>query len=313
MKKKKLTVIEKTGVTFKEGCEMYLDYCRERNLREHTIKHYQNSFNRLFKFFDMDMQLNDFTLESYNSYLKHLQETLNNDITISGYLRDLMTLIYYLQNQSYVEEFKMKSIKADRHAIETYNDSELDKLLKKPNTKCCTFLEYESWVICNLLFSTGLRQSSFINIRVRDVDLNNRLINIMHTKNRKPLLIPLNSTMANILKEFIKIRKPDDEDDYLFCNSFGEQLAKNTSYMMLREYNIRRGVTKVGIHRWRHTMAKNWVLNNGNVVTLCRLLGHSSLDITQNYLNLLVSDLSKAVDEVDILSKYGEKKSIKMR
>ena len=42
----------------------------------------------------------------------------------------------------------------------------------------------------------------------------------------------------------------------------------------------------------------------GNVITLQKILGHSSLDITQNYLNLLVSDLKKDVEEFNILREF---------
>ena len=81
---------------------------------------------------------------------------------------------------------------------------------------------------------------------------------------------------------------------------------------MLYTYNKSRGVETTGIHRYRHTFAKQWVINGGNVVTLSRLLGHSSLDITQNYINLLVSDLSKQVEEINLLDKFADRKKIIM-
>lgn len=309
---KKIKMCQK-GMTLKEGCEKYLDYCRVRNLRHHTIRHYEQSYLKLFTFFDEDMELSDFDKTSYNNYLKWLQDTLTNDISINAYLRDLITTIHYLQDEGYVENFKMQAIKVDKHVVETYTDEEIRILLKKPNLKKCGFSEYESWVICNFLLATGVRQRSLMNIKIKDLDMDNQVVNIAVTKNRKPLLIPLNTSMITILKEFLKYRQAKDDDDYLFCNTFGVQLTKSTSYHMLYEYNKRRGVECTGVHRWRHTMAKQWILNNGNVVTLSRLMGHSSLNITQNYINLLVSDLAKEVDEIDIIGQFREKKSIKMR
>lgn len=82
---------------------------------------------------------------------------------------------------------------------------------------------------------------------------------------------------------------------------------------MLYFYNKNRGVETTGIHRYRHTFAKQWILNGGNVVTLSRLLGHSSLAITQNYINLLVSDLAEEVENIDLVNKFGERKSIKLK
>ena len=75
---------------------------------------------------------------------------------------------------------------------------------------------------------------------------------------------------------------------------------------------MERCVQTTGIHRYRHTFAKQWVLSGGNVVTLSRILGHSSLDITQNYINLLVTDLSKQVEEVNLLDKFSTKKRLKL-
>jgi len=99
----------------------------------------------------------------------------------------------------------------------------------------------------------------------------------------------------------------------LFCNVFGQQLVKSTCYNMLYTYNKNRGVETTGIHRYRHTFAKQWILNGGNVVSLSRLLGHSSLNITQNYINLLVSDVAKQVQEINLLDKFAVKKHIRMK
>ena len=78
------------------------------------------------------------------------------------------------------------------------------------------------------------------------------------------------------------------------------------------EYNKKRGVERTGIHRFRHTFAKQWVLMGGNVVTLQKILGHSSLEITQNYLNLLVSDIAQDVEDFNVLRQF-KSQSIKMK
>ena len=216
-------------------------------------------------------------------------------------------------DEGYLERFKMQAIKVDKSGIETYTEDELRALLKKPNIKQCNFTEYQAWVITTFLFSTGVRQRSLMNIKVKDVDFDNNVVYVNVTKNRKPLIVPVNQTMANVLKEFLKYRKHKNTDDYLFCNAYGQQLVKSTCYHMLYEYNKRRGVERTGIHRYRHTFAKQWVLSGGNVVSLSKMLGHSSLDITQNYLNLLVSDVAKQVNELNLLDKFSGRASIKMR
>ena len=89
-------------------------------------------------------------------------------------------------------------------------------------------------------------------------------------------------------------------------------MTKGNLYHNLYEYNKARGVERTGIHRYRHTFAKQWILNGGNVVSLSKILGHSSLDITQNYLNILVSDVGKEVESLNLIDKFSDKKRIKM-
>jgi integrase/recombinase XerD len=206
----------------------------------------------------------------------------------------------------------MQAIKVDKTGVETYSDEELYTLLKKPNIKRCSFSEYQCWVMTNFLFSTAVRQRSLMHIRIKDIDFDNCMVHVTVTKNRKILLVPFNQTLKNIIIEFLKYRQHKSEEDFLFCNVFGQQLVKSTCYHMLYEYNKRRGVQTTGIHRYRHTFAKQWILNGGNVVSLSKLLGHSSLQITQNYINLLVSDVSKEVTTINLLDKFSERKRIHM-
>lgn len=259
------------------------------------------------------MPVSDLNATVYNDYVLHLKSTLNNDVSINAYLRDFITTLHFFMDEGYLPYFKMKAIKVDKTNVETYSESELTALLKKPDIKKCSFTEYQCWVMTNFLFSTGVRQRSLMNIQIKDLDFNNKMVYVNVTKNRKPLIVPLNRTMVNILTEFLKYRSHETADDYLFCNVFGRQLVKGTCYSMLYAYNKRRGVETTGIHRYRHTFAKQWILNGGNVVSLSKLLGHSNLNITQNYINLLVSDVAKQVEEYNVLDKYYSKQRISMK
>ena len=88
-------------------------------------------------------------------------------------------------------------------------------------------------------------------------------------------------------------------------------LKRDILYRHIASYNKSRGVSSVGVHKFRHTFAKQWIINGGSVVTLSRILGHSNIGITDKYINMLVDDIKKNVDEVDILSKFSrEKKKI---
>ena len=151
-----------------------------------------------------------------------------------------------------------------------------------------------------------------IDLTIRDVDLGNQILHVRVTKSRKPLLVPLNTTMCGILREYLLHREAKKDDEFLFTNVFGQPLVRSTCYSMLYAYNKSRGVATTGIHRYRHTFAKQWILSGGNVVALSRMLGHSSLNITQNYVNLLVSDLAKQVEEINLLDRFAGRKHRRM-
>lgn len=293
-----------TEKTFKDGCEEYLLDCKARNLREGTLKHYTDTMKQLYKYIPEDTPIEDLNATTFREFIVEMRERPEiNSQSLNTYARDLKTIMYFFMRQNYIDTVKLDVPKVDKKPIETYTDTELQTLLKKPNLKQCTFTEYKMWVMTNFLLSTGVRQKSLLNIKIKDLDFDSELINITHTKNRKALIIPMNSDIKKILQEYIRHRG-GEKDDFLFCNIYGKQLAKSTMIHTLLEYNKARGVEKSGTHRYRHTFAKKWVLMNGNIVTLQKILGHSSLQMTQNYINLLVSDMKKDVEEFNILREF---------
>lgn len=86
---KRLNMLPTESVTFEDDCNKYLDNCRQRNLREGTINHYRQSYTQFYKFFDANMPVERFTSEMYKKYVVHLRNTLQNDVSIISYLRDL--------------------------------------------------------------------------------------------------------------------------------------------------------------------------------------------------------------------------------
>lgn len=135
------------GLTLREDCARYLDGCLQRNLREDTIRHYRQSYGRIFSFFDPDMPLEKYTENDYNRFILHLRETLESDVSMNASLRDLITTMHFLMEEGEVTPFKMKTIKVHANGVETYSEEKLCKLLRKPNIRKCSFSEYECRVI----------------------------------------------------------------------------------------------------------------------------------------------------------------------
>lgn len=203
---------------------------------------------------------------------------------------------------------------SDKEVVkETYSDEELMLLLKKPD-KDCTFNEYRTWVIINLLLNNGCRAASIRSIQIQDVDLENRQIILRHTKNGKMQAIPLCSMLIPILREYLATRG-GSPSDFLFCTQYGDQMTRDTLRNSIARYNKSRGVEKTSTHLFRHTFARKYLVDcGGDAFALQRLLGHSSLKMTKHYCAIYDSDLANNYDNFSPLAKMKQpKERIKRR
>lgn len=288
--KQQITMTKQKNLTSKEAFDLFLRKCKVRNLSEQTLKTYQEHFEIWSKFYPATKHINRVTAEIIENFILHLHDTDIRDVTINSYLRTIRVFLYYCMECSYVEHFKITMIKADKKVKETYTEDELKKLLEKPDTNKCSFTEYKTWVFENYLLGTGNRISSALNLQICDIDFENMLITLRKTKNRKQQIIPLSVTLADILKEYLEVRG-GELDDYLFCNIYGEQGSRRTFQQLVYRYNIKRGVNKTSCHLFRATYAKIAILNGIDPFRLQKLMGHSDLTVTREYVNMFTDDL----------------------
>ena len=313
---KKLSMRSKKEVTFKEAFDHFLQKGKIKNLSQKTTETYRKRLTIFQRFLaDDNLTVASITAQTVDSYIIYLkQDNLRNDVTINSYLRDLRVFLYYCMDEGHIPRFKIILRKIDKSIKETYTDTELKALLKKPNVKTCDFTEYKIWVLTNYLMATGNRISSILDIRICDLDFDNALIQVNKTKNRKAQLIPMSATLATVLQEFLLYRK-GDENDYLFCNTSGEQGDTRTYQTMLASYNKKRGVTKTSAHLYRHTFAKKWILNGGDIFRLQKILGHSDLTMVREYVNMFGNEISIDFNRFNPLDNMGSghtKQKIKM-
>ena len=77
---KRLKINGNNSITFKEVFEVYIDNCKARNLREGTIKHYNECYKSITRFIDEDSYISDFTIDTFNSFIKNCRKLDINDI-----------------------------------------------------------------------------------------------------------------------------------------------------------------------------------------------------------------------------------------
>lgn len=298
--------------------EVFAEYQRHnklRNLAEQTLIHKEQGIKRFYDFVDDNKFLiNDVTKKVVDNFAFNLQDSNIKTITANTYLRNLRAFINWCSNNDYLKPIKFTMLKTDEEIKETYSETQLKVLLQKPDLKTCNFAEYRSWVLINYLVSTGNRLNTIINLKIQDIDFENELISLKKLKNRKQQIIPMSHSLSMVLNEYLGYRK-GEPDDYLFINTYGQQLTRGAFEKSIAKYNIDRGVNITSIHAFRHFFGKSFIKNGGDVFRLQKLMSHSDISTTRIYVDLYADDLKynyEKYNPLDILLSNSKKNQVTM-
>lgn len=273
-----------------------------------TLKNYEDSLRRFTDCLCYEhAEIKEVDQSDILDFIQSMQEDELSIATINHYLRDIRTFLNWCSRSGYCEKIDIKMVKGQESIKEVYSEEELKLLLEKP--KGDSYCEWRCWAIINWILATGNRARTVCNVKMKDVNLSDGEILLMQTKNKKIQIVPMSAELSFVLKPFIHdFRDEATEDDYLFCSVSGEKLTENALKLSMRDYNLGRGVKKTSVHALRHTFAKLWICNNGDVFRLQKMLGHSTLDMTRKYVNLFSTDLKKDFDEYSPLDKLVRKR-----
>ncbi len=323
----KMTMKGNSEKTIGEAFQEFIRFKKSNNKSIDTIKDYEMMFSIFTEFLSEGTKCKDITEDTVQDYICFLQtkpkkqnNKKNEEIellsssTIATYIRHLRAILYFAMKRGYIKEFKITIPVVDEEVKEPYTDEELELLLKKPDTKTCSFSEFRNWVMTNFLLATGMRIETLRNIKIEDLNFDEMMIYLRHVKNRKAYYIPLQKDLGRILQEYL-IYRGGEKEDYLFCNSNNDKKAlENESVKtVMAKYNQRRGVTKTSMHRYRNTFAKHWILSGGDLIRLQKILGHKTLAMVLKYVDMYGNDLQKNFDNYNPLSVYARGERVQMR
>lgn len=306
-------MVEINGAAEKEKSimELYEDFQLEnqvKNLSAMTIRFYGQNLSHFMRFSEeySIKRTSEVERKHVDAFILSLRERGLKATTINTYLRAARAFLYYGMREQYIDHFEIQLIKAEREQKEPYTVEEIKKLIKKPLIRDCGFVEHRNWVLVNYLLETGNRLHTILNLKVADIDLNNGMVVLNTTKNRSVQFNPISKELIKVLTEYLRLYK-FEKDDYLFVNELGQQMTRNSLQHSIARYNKKRSVEKTSIHAFRHTFAKHYITSGGDAFKLQRLLGHSTLDVTLNYVNLYSEDLKEGFDKHSILNNFSEK------
>jgi site-specific recombinase XerD len=302
--------------TNKETLKLAENICAKRQLEINTS---QNGFNTNFKlktnFFEfsqnfIETKQNSSTYRDYNSCLKHFKTFMKTDIisignidnniienfkiylnnaglgkgTIFNYFARLKAIFHHAINQNLITNDPTKNVKNDKAPSKhkTFlTIEELQILYKTP----CDHDELKNAFLfaCN----TGLRHVDIKDLKYENII--NEVIQIEQSKTHEIIYIPLNENTKKLIS--------------LEGNKSGNifNISKDVSYcnVLLKQWFKVAGINKnITFHVGRHTYATNLLIYGTDILTVSKMLGHTTLKHTQIYAKIVDSLKRKAVDSL---------------
>ena len=148
-----------------------------------------------------------------------------------------------------------------------------------------------------LLYSSGIRISELLNLKVKDIDSDRMVIHIWDGKGGKDRITLLGRATLHILREYFKVCRPKL---YLFegadYSKYSSASVNKVIGRATRELSINKVVTA---HTFRHSFATQLLENKVDLFKIQKLLGHSSIKTTQIYLQVSSEEIESIVSPLD--------------
>ena len=174
---------------------------------------------------------------------------------------------------------------------------EILKILNQPDPD--NVLGLRDKAILELLYSTGIRNQELRNLCIYDIDIANNYLRVTRGKGKKDRVIPLGEIAATYVEEYLNHSRPKllnkEETNILFLTKHGRTMKNNGLIETIKKYAAKAKLEKhITPHSFRHTCATHLLKNNASLRHIQELLGHASIESTQIYTRVDISDLKRA-------------------
>ena len=280
--------------------KQFMQRCIAKNLTENTLRAYEEFFTSTQKYFATINKLKDFesvTASDIRGYFIEAGKTMKG-ITLIGYHRRFATFYNFLVTDGILTDNVMKRVekpKVGKRLIQSFSSTEVHTMLNAYNVE--TFIGRRNYTILCILLGTGLRRSELLALNLVDVNMQDGFIRVIG-KGDKERIVPISKSLLRTLRLYIKARaeylKTRPDTPAFIISKYGRRLSKDGSNSIFRQLRKDYKLTgkRFSAHTWRHTFAKAFLLNGGDVFTLQELLGHEDIETTKIYVTL--TDTEKA-------------------
>ena len=213
------------------------------------------------------------------AYLFHLHENKNRSIGTCNVAAAALRFLYHRTLGRPQFDFDIPIARAPKKLPHVLSRDEVARLLS-----CTLFLKHR--VLFLVAYSTGLRVSEIVKLRLTDIDSARMVIRVEQGKGAKDRLTLLSPRLLEELRDHFRREQPSD---FLFPSHDGRgHLCAAALKQAFSKAKRRAKIKKPGgIHLLRHAFATHLLEADVDLHTLQRLLGHRSIRTTARYLHLM--------------------------
>ena len=285
----------------KNNKQAYLEYLeKEKKYAKHTVKAYIDDITSFENFLTKnhdEVKLEEVSYVLIRSWIVQLVESNISNTSINRKISSLKSFYKFLLKVKVIEIsplFKHKSLKTAKKVQIPFSNKELDDVYDF-NDFPHDFEGIRNQLIIELLYTTGMRRSELIELKVNSFDFSNRTLKVLGKRN-KERIIPVLSCTLELLNNYLKFRQEIDcnKNEMLILSKKGDKVSQSFVYRLINDYfsTVSQKVKK-SPHVLRHTFATHLLNNGADLNSVKELLGHASLSSTQIYTHSSLAELKK--------------------
>ncbi len=277
--------------------EDFINYIRfEKRFSNHTIVAYQNDLLQFSDFLQSTYNTNEINDANHLLIRSWIVDLMNKKITprsVNRKITTLKTFYKFLLRQKIVSENPMLKIQAPKTSkkLPVFVEKEkMDALLDNIEFGD-DFSGKRNKLIIELFYSTGMRLTELINLKITDVDFYNNQLKVLGKRN-KERIIPFSQELKLTIENYLTVKREVSENDFLLTLNSGKKLYEKFVYNIVKSYLSHvTTIDKKSPHVLRHTFATHMLNNGADLNAIKDLLGHANLSATQIYTHNTVEKL----------------------
>ena len=256
----------------------FLNYLKdERNYSDKTILNYKMDLENFYNYINKK-KTKKIDFDFLQEYIENLSQKKYSTKSIQRHISSLKSYFKFLYNKNYINVNPAELLCLPKNEIKLPNYLTIIDLEKIYELD----LSLRDKLIVELLYSTGIRLSELVNIKISDINFYDKTIKVLGKENKERYVL-FGIVCSKLLKEYIN----NENRVYLLLNKNGNKLSeRGVEYIIEKIFKSVNVHAKLTPHTLRHTFATHMLDNGCDLVTVQKLLGHSDLSTTSIYTHI---------------------------